>query len=103
MRSCGDVALVALSPAGAHQVVMVGSVEPAFGCSLVGERLAHQHQCRAGDMRLFSFFANVAKGAADQLLVRPADAIGDDCGALGTIEGYQRANDTREVGDREVD
>src|SRR5882672_7423471 len=43
MRSCGDVALVMLSPAGAHQVVMVGSVEPAFGCSLVGERLAHQH------------------------------------------------------------
>ena len=41
--------------------------------------------------------ADVAQSSADEQLVGPADAIGDDRGAIGTIERGECADDAREI------
>ena len=86
-----------------HQVMMIGGVEPALDRAFAGEGGADQHQCSACDARFLHLGADVGEGAADQQLVRPADPIGDDRGTIGTIRRGQRADDAREVGDREMD
>ena len=62
------------------------------GCrckSAVGEDAADEDQRRAGDLRGFHLRLDVAQRAADDLLVGPADAIGDDHRAVGAIERRQ--------------
>jgi len=79
--------------------MMIGGVEPALGRAVAGEGRADQYQRGAGDARLLHLGTNVAEGAADQQLVGPADAIGDDRGAIGTVGRGQRVHDVREVVD----
>ena len=59
----------------AHQVMMIGGVEPALGRAVAGEGRADQYQRGAGDARLLHLGTNVAEGAADQQLVGPAQPL----------------------------
>src|SRR5438067_12196388 len=82
--------------------MVVGGVEPAVAAA-AGQRPTNEDQRRPGDASLLRPVANIAERAAYQLLVRPADAIGDDRRAIRTVMRQTRADDPREVGDREMD
>src|SRR5215470_8508953 len=92
-----------LWPGRAQTVVIVGCVEPAFRGSRVPEGSADQHQRRPGDPCFFHLVTNVAKRAAYQQLVRPADTVCDDRRAVGAIMRGQRTDNACEIVDREMD
>src|SRR5712691_4553750 len=82
--------------------MVVGGVKAAVAAA-AGQGPANEDQRRPGDASLLCLVADIAERAAYQLLVRPADAIGDDRRAIRAVMRQTRADDPREVGDREMD
>src|SRR5712691_10757 len=70
--------------------MVVGGVKAAVAAA-AGQGPANEDQRRPGDASLLCLVADIAERAAYQLLVRPADAIGDDRRAIRAVMRQTRA------------
>lgn len=67
------------------------------------QHAADEDQCRAGDLCRPYFCSDVAKAAADHLLVRPGGAHDDGDRTVAAVMRRQAVDDMADVADRQVD
>src|SRR5437868_15192955 len=85
-----------------HMVVL-RCIEPALAPLLARQRRPDKDQRRPRNPGRLHLVANTGKGAADQSLVRPADAIRDDDRTVAASNGQPSAHDPRAIGKRHMD
>src|SRR5215510_6081741 len=89
--------------AGSQDVAVAGVVEAAVGEVAILEDAADEDEGGARDLGGADGGSDGGERAADDLLVGPADANGDDGGTVGAVQRRQVGHDAADVADREMD
>ena len=77
-------------------------IEPAVVEIGPAQDTPYQNQRRSGDAGGFDLGSDIAKGAPDKLLVRPANPVGDDDRAVFAVMGHKIADHGGQIVDRQV-